>query len=139
MIWFEIPGQAKGKERPRNGKGYFYTPQNTKDYEELVKVCYRQKYKEPPTKEAVKVGIVVWMVSAKSLSKRKRAELENHPPMKKPDIDNIAKIILDGLNGVAWEDDRQVSSLEIVKLWGHSEKVMVVIQKESDLNEQGDD
>ena len=135
MIWFEIPGPAKGKERPRNGKGYFYTPQNTKDYEELVKVCYRQKCKEPPTKEAFKVCIVVWMVSAKSLSKKKRAELENHPPMKKPDIDNIAKIILDGLNGVAWEDDRQVSSLEIVKLWGHDERVIVGIKKESEEDE----
>ena len=33
-------------------------------------------------------------------------------PNKKPDLDNIAKIILDGLNGVAYTDDKQVTSME---------------------------
>lgn len=140
MIWFEILGKAVGKGRPRFMRnGHTYTPDSTRNYEQLVKLRYREVCKEPPTDKAVKVYIVVWMIPAESLSRKKKAELLKHPPMKKPDIDNISKIILDALNGVAWIDDKQVTGLEIVKLWGHDERVMVGITKEGDEdNEQGD-
>ncbi|XZN30187.1 RusA family crossover junction endodeoxyribonuclease [Clostridium perfringens] len=42
-----------------------------------------------------------------------RDELEK--PTKKPDVDNIAKIILDSLNGVAYKDDSQIVDLRIIK------------------------
>jgi Holliday junction resolvase RusA-like endonuclease len=29
------------------------------------------------------------------------------------DVDNICKAVLDGLNGVAWDDDRQVEMMEV--------------------------
>lgn len=137
MMWFEVIGKAVGKGRPRFMRnGHTYTPEPTRIYEDLVRTMYRQKYKEPPTEEAVKVCIMVWMTPAKSLSKKQQARELEHPPMKKPDIDNISKIILDALNGVAWNDDKQVVSLEVVKLWGHDERVMVGIKKESDEHEQ---
>lgn len=43
------------------------------------------------------------------------------------DIDNYAKAVLDGLNGVAWDDDHQVSRLElsidrhVPRAWAHAE------------------
>lgn len=134
MIWFEIPGKAVGKGRPRFTKnGHTYTPDATRSYEDLVKVCYTiATDREPPTDKAVAVYITVWMVPAKSLSKKKKAELTERPPMNKPDVDNIAKIVLDALNGVAWKDDKQVTALEIIKLWGHEERVMVGIKKEGE-------
>ncbi|WP_332834903.1 RusA family crossover junction endodeoxyribonuclease [Clostridium perfringens] len=42
-----------------------------------------------------------------------RDELEK--PTKKPDVDNIAKIILDSLNGVAYKDDSQIVDIRIIK------------------------
>lgn len=46
----------------------------------------------------------------KSWAKRKREQAAEGDicPMTKPDLDNVVKIALDALNGVAWEDDKQV-------------------------------
>ena len=38
-------------------------------------------------------------------------------PQKKPDADNVAKIILDSLNKIAFDDDSQVVELQVNKLW----------------------
>lgn len=132
MIWLRIPGMIVGKGRPRVTYHGTYTDAKTKNYENYVKWLYRREYQEPPTDEAVKVVILVTEVPAKSLTKKKRAEVTSHPPMKKPDIDNIAKIILDALNGIAWIDDKQVYALEISKIWGAEESVLVGIKKESE-------
>ena len=49
-------------------------------------------------------------------------------PMLKPDSDNIAKIICDGLNGVAYNDDKQIISLKIEKAWADDGIEMVEIE-----------
>ena len=38
-------------------------------------------------------------------------------PLKKPDSDNIAKIVLDSLNKIAFYDDSQVADLRVIKKW----------------------
>ena len=41
---------------------------------------------------------------------------KSNPSKLRGDIDNYAKSILDGLNGVAYTDDKQIVSLELRKL-----------------------
>lgn len=140
MIMFDIPGKAQGKGRPRFMRnGHTYTPDKTRNYEELVRLKYREACKDDPTTESVRVLIYVWMVPAKSLSEKKKKELRERPPMMKPDVDNIGKIILDALNGVAWVDDKQVTRLEITKLWGREERVNVIIATDKDFRESEDE
>lgn len=43
-----------------------------------------------------------------------------HLDTKRPDIDGYLKIILDSLDGIAYEDDRQVHELSVIKL--HNKK-----------------
>lgn len=66
---------------------------------------------------AVAVLIAAYFTPPKSDSKKERerkcAGLASCPL--KPDVDNIAKIILDGLNGVAFKDDKQVVGLAVSK------------------------
>lgn len=50
------------------------------------------------------------------------------PYLHKPDCDNIIKIILDALNGIAFKDDNQVSELQIEKRYGQEDKVEVEIE-----------
>ena len=50
-------------------------------------------------------------------------------PTKKPDADNIAKIIMDALNGVAYEDDRQVVELIVRKFFSDTAYVDVFIDE----------
>jgi Holliday junction resolvase RusA-like endonuclease len=45
----------------------------------------------------------------------------------KPDCDNIAKIVCDALNGIAYKDDSQIFDVKISKVYGVDEKLIVKI------------
>lgn len=47
-------------------------------------------------------------------------------PTKKPDVDNIVKIVLDALNGLAWHDDAQVTFLAVSKEYTGKEPFVAV-------------
>jgi len=94
---FTVPGRPVPKGRPRFTKhGGVYTPKRTKEYEELVGWSYRTVQKSRYD-GLVEVSIRLIYRSKKRL----------------PDIDNVAKSILDGLNGAAWDDDKCVASLHV--------------------------
>lgn len=78
----------------------------------------------------------------KSYSKKRRQECEigNEMPTKKPDIDNIAKVVLDALNGVAYHDDSQVTNLKVRKRYTiQAEHLIIQIQADKgDVNESSE-
>ena len=131
---FEIIGEPQGKGRPRfSTRGGFvktYTPEKTASYENFVKVCYLNKYKGKKLDGEIIAEIIAYFSIPKSLSKKKRSEaIEGKiKPTKKPDTDNIAKTILDSLNGIAFEDDKQVVALLVKKLYGEEAKVVVTLK-----------
>jgi Holliday junction resolvase RusA-like endonuclease len=62
----------------------------------------------------------------KSWPKKKQAQAENNEISPgKPDLDNIAKTVLDALNGVCYEDDAQVVILSVTKCYSREPGVMV--------------
>lgn len=123
-IEFEVPG-VMGKMRARTvRRGNFttsYTPKEDVIYENLVKTLYLNKANGLMwnDKEPIEVHIVAYFDIPRSYSKKKSKEAVEHQmfPCKKPDADNIAKIILDGLNGVAYHDDAQIVLLTILKVF----------------------
>lgn len=132
MITFIVPGKPHGKARPRMTKtGHTYTPKNTVDYEKQVQVCYIAEHKQKKLEGPVTAHITAIYGVPKSASKAARfSMLEGHiRPTKKPDIDNIAKAILDSLNGVAYDDDSQVVRLTIEKVYGEQACVMVALNE----------
>ncbi len=132
---FEIEGKIKGKGRPRfSNYGNFvktYTPADTASYENLIKLQFRATcgkwYSELPLK--MKITAIHGIV--KSASKKDKLKMLNGElkPTKKPDADNIVKIICDALNNIAYKDDTQVVELEFKKLYGELEKVIVEIEE----------
>lgn len=64
------------------------------------------------------------------MSKKKRAAMLAGEilPTKKPDYDNIEKIISDALNGVAFYDDAQIVSSGLIKVYGEIPRVEVEIR-----------
>lgn len=124
---FIIQGKATGKGRPRLGRYGTYTPQKTVDYENLVKFSYLQVTNDKLVDCAIKIKIKAYFEPPKSISKKKYKELIGKPYMKKPDADNICKSILDGLNGIAYTDDNQVTNLEIQKIYGEIARTEVEI------------
>lgn len=130
---FTIFGQPTGKGRPRFTKtGHTYTPQATKDYEAAVKCNFISCYPKAAAIEgAVKATIIAFYEIPKSYSKKKRQACINGDiaALNKPDCDNIAKIILDSLNGLAYIDDKQVNDLRVVKMWSDMPRVEILIEE----------
>lgn len=120
-----------------------YTPQDTKDYEARVReaaIKQAQMIKVPVT-----VDIKAFFPIPKSISKkqRKRCLAGIERPTKKPDKDNIEKIVLDGMNPISetnkethkrmtkaqglYLDDKQVVAGKTTKLYGEPARVEVVV------------
>jgi Holliday junction resolvase RusA-like endonuclease len=129
MIQFTVPGKAQGKARartfynPKMGKMMSVTPEQTVNYENLIKISYIQAVEKgyKPTEKPVTVEIEA------IYRKVKTNKMEE--PMLKPDVDNIAKVVLDALNGLAYIDDKQVISLVVRKVWGEPEELIVKIEE----------
>lgn len=131
---FEIPGPVTGKGRPRINTYTCraYTPNKTKEYEELAKQYFLLKYpRYIPLENRVKVSIIAYFKIPKGTNKtNEELMLEGKiSPTKKPDIDNIEKIVLDALNKLAFKDDNQITKLDIEKVYGEEEKVYVKIEE----------
>ena len=131
---FEIEGKPVGKGRPRFKRmGNFvqtYTPTATADYEKLVRLRF-QNAGGVITDKPVKVEVVALFAPPKSTRKRDRIEMLANRILlvKKPDCDNIAKIVLDALNKIAYKDDAQVAELSVKKRYAAAAKVFVHIEK----------
>jgi len=111
-----VEGKIKGKARPRVFNGHAMTPIDSVNYENWVRICYQQQ-KGRQLKGSIKATIIAYYKVPKSYTKKRlqaiREGLEH--PQKKPDADNVAKIILDSLNKIAYEDDSQITDLIISK------------------------
>ena len=134
---FTIPGEPKGKQRPRvtmrNGYAFAYTPDQTVNYENLVKLCYTNIHRKELC-GPIRADITAYYSIPKSTSKTKRGlmvvgEIKN---VKKPDCDNLAKIVLDSLNGLAYHDDSQVCELTVKKLYADKPRVVVSLTELND-------
>lgn len=133
-ISFEILGKPMGKQRPRMSTytGRAYTPTKTVNYENLVKYIFINEFKGfKPFEGAVRAKIIAIFEPAKSYSKKKTAMLlsSKYNFTHKPDTDNIIKIVLDSLNGLAFKDDAQITRLEVEKSYGGQAKVIVELEE----------
>lgn len=130
-----IPGQPVPKERPRaTRRGHIYTPKKTKDYEELVKQIYKAKYRNAIFEKNVPLSmdIIAYFGIPKSDSKAKKKKKSNGEilPTIKADADNICKIIMDALNGVAYMDDKQITDIHVLKRYSdNTPRVDVMISE----------
>ncbi len=110
---FHVEGNPQGKARPRFTRtGHTFTPKRTVAYEERVRDRFLEAGgKRLPADCYVAVSIDIVFPIPKSYSKERRVMCAagKEKPAKKPDIDNVEKVVLDALNGVAYEDDKQVT------------------------------
>ena len=120
IIEFTVMGTPKGKARPRFvrcGKGVrTYTPKATETYQNDVLTAYMQSNKGIKLNGPIYARISAYFDMPKSTPKYKRAGMEWYD--KKPDVDNVVKAVLDALNGIAYDDDKQVVYLVIRKKYG---------------------
>lgn len=107
---FEVVGRVVGSARPRVTRHGTYIPTKTRRYRELIRSCFiesgGQRMAGP-----LAVRVDVYRELPSSRPKRTESEADTF----KPDVDNVAKNVLDALNGLAWDDDASVVDLHVVK------------------------
>lgn len=107
------------KARPRLSKFAIYTPKKTADYEKLISFEWKRRYKDLILKKAVKLDLLFCFKKAKSCKKDYHTQ--------RPDIDNLEKAILDGLNKTAFEDDCQVVEMKSKKVFSDTDKILITV------------
>lgn len=105
VLRFTVHGPPVAKERARvvniGGHARSFTPAKTMAYEKLVGDLCR-----------VAARAAGWHLDGEAYG----VELHVHfADRRRRDIDNVAKAILDGMNGTAYQDDSRVSELHIYK------------------------
>ena len=104
-VMFVVPGEPRSKGRPRLGRnGRTYTPAATRDAEKEVEQAWRIATTGPTGTRMIRgrIGVEIGFVCK---HRRKR------------DLDNMVKLVLDALNGVAYVDDEQIDLMTVQRVW----------------------
>ena len=108
-----------------------YTPLKTREFEKKVALCYKiakqEFFETSPIKAEIRAYFPPTKEQVKKIEKG-RLQVANLTCTKKIDIDNICKSVLDGLNGVAYTDDKQVVQLIATKFYDLVPRVEVQLE-----------
>jgi len=117
-----VPGEAVPKGRPRAvRRGAFiamHTPQKTERYEHLVKLA-AQAENAPMLEGPIQAQMAFHFCRPKSAPKWKAWKDT------RPDVENLAKAVMDGLNGIAYRDDGQIVRLFCEKAYAGRSEVAI--------------
>lgn len=136
QVKFTVSGEPQGKGRPKfstfGGHVSARTPDQTVVYENLVVTEYKQAYHSFrfPDGTMLDLRVLAFYQIPASASKKKRAAMlaGEIRPTKKPDADNILKVVADSLNNVAYRDDAQIVDTQLRKFFSDQPRVEVIIQ-----------
>lgn len=132
-INFTVYGEPKGKGRPRfmPNTGKAVTPKDTVNYESLVHMEYMSQCGNARFSDdaMLDMRIKAYYSIPKSKSKKMKALMRDGivRPTKKPDMDNVVKVIADSLNQVAYRDDTQIVDCQCRKFYSDTPRVEVRI------------
>jgi len=136
QICFEVPGQPRGKGRPRFARrGNFvktYTDAATASYEDQIRFYALQAMgSSEPLKTALEAFIYVRLPVPQSYSKKRTEACLSglEWPSKKPDWDNVAKSICDGMESIIFVCDSQIVECHVRKVYAETAGVDVLIKE----------
>ena len=128
---FTVSGAPKGKARPRWTPNMRrpYNPDINKNYESDIAWCYRRKFNDTFGDRQIGIYITAVMPIPKSAPKKSIVDMMVNKirPTVKPDWDNIGKIVCDALNGVAYDDDKQIVAGTVSKIYGTNPGVTITL------------
>ncbi len=133
MLEFTIPIKPQGKARHRTrvvmiGKkpvAMQYSERKAKAYEQAIRDSVIAQYCCDPLDGPLIVSVYAWFKKPKS------SKLAY--PTVKPDADNIAKAVLDSLNGILWHDDKQVCQLAVHKVYADRDMIELEVMRMSEI------
>ena len=136
MTEFIIDATPVAKGRPRfSSRGGFvktYTPAKTSEWEDVVREEARKAMgSSEPIDGPVALSLRFYLPIPASWSKKRTeaANLGHEHHIKKPDVDNFAKAVMDACNGVLFVDDSQVINLHVSKHYSKWPRVAVTLME----------
>lgn len=123
----EIPGKPIPLKRHRHHVGGTFDPQKLEKKNFSLHV--RSIVSESASQEALAVEIDYVYIPPKSWSKKKRKASLGTVKTTMPDLSNLIKFTEDALNGVLWEDDRQIVALKASKCYGEENKTILKMEE----------
>ncbi len=135
-VKFTVYGEPQGKGRPRFSKVANHvktrTPDETILYENLIQTEFRRQCGNVrfSDEDQLDMRILAFYQIPSSVSKKKTRQMLDRVirPTKKPDWDNIGKVVADSLNQVAYRDDAQVVDSQVRKFYSDQPRIEVTIQ-----------
>ena len=131
---FTVPGQPVAKGRPKfSRQGGFvraYTPEKTVAYETLVKLAAGEAMAGArPMQGPLSLMLRLYVAIPKSTTKRDRARISagEFYPVRKPDLDNVLKAVTDAMNGIVYDDDAQIVTVMVTKLYAETPRAEVSV------------
>lgn len=132
-ITFWVEGRPAAAARPRVTRNGTFTPLATRLWKTAVTTACWSATPAPgrPKKFTgpVRAMLRFYFAPARSQTKAERKLLLGRPRTSKPDADNLAKAVLDALNGLVYDDDAQVVDLSVTKCYEETEGVRVYIEE----------
>ncbi len=114
VIKFRVFGEPKGQPRPRafsrGGHARMYDPGTAEGWKGCIALAARDLIPPSPIQGPVELDLLFFMPRPQTLSRRKdpRGDL---PCTAKPDIDNLAKAVMDAITALGiWQDDKLVTA-----------------------------
>ncbi len=132
---FTIPGTAVPQGRPiftaRGERRWAVDPPRSREYKAKVRACALRACKPKVITGAVRLLVQEYRPIPRSWSRQKQEAAREGRiyPTTRPDFDNIIKAITDALNGVLWEDDRQVIDGRIQQFYSDEPRVVVEVEE----------
>ena len=124
MISFDLYGPPIAQKRARhsrvNGHMRTFNPQKTE--REQVQWQIKSQFRGEPLTIPIALDLIFLMPIAESTTNTKKKQMANGliAHTKKPDLDNLAKFILDAMNNLVFKDDSQVIEIRMKKIYSTS-------------------
>lgn len=113
LVSFSVP-LAQPKERHRKGAGgRMYTPAKTAAAEEAIGLAFKNACRRHLPDGTTRWGLQVAVAGANAAA----------------DVDNLAKTVMDGLQGVLYLNDKQVDELHVRRLPGKTRRTEVTVYR----------
>lgn len=132
-VIIEVPGKPTPKQGGRSarlttGQTIHYQPEKVRNYAAFVSMCAREAMNgAEPWTGPVHRTVHVLRCMPKAWSKKRR--LRHNPCTTTPDLSRICENIDDALQGIVYQNDRQITSNSARKEYSDVDKVVIIVQR----------
>ena len=108
----------------KNGRAFVTEGKGSKQWQSDVARLLQDRWEGAPFEGAVEVTLTFMMLRPASVSAKKRPDMTV-----KPDIDKLARCILDAMTSICFRDDAQVTRLIVTKQYDEESGVHVLVKE----------